>query len=181
MKSQKTQPSKKGRPILIIIVTALLLTVIAYFYFSKPAKPIKNIRSTQTEEPKFEKEGTLWFIGKERNDTLRQVAIEISDDQNSRTKGLMYRSTMPDTQAMLFIFDKSAKRSFWMKNTPMSLDIMYVNEAKEIVSISRHTAPYSEKSIPSEREALYVVETIAGFSDNYNIEVGDRIAYLKDQ
>ena len=64
-----------------------------------------------------------------------------------------------------------------MKNTILSLDIMFVNENKEIVKIHRNTTPFSEKSLPSEKKAMYVVEVVAGFSDKYGVKEGDKINF----
>jgi uncharacterized membrane protein (UPF0127 family) len=78
---------------------------------------------------------------------------------------------------MLFVFVISELQSFWMKNTPLSLDIMFVNENKEIVKIHKSTTPYSKESLPSEKKSMYVVEVIAGFSDKYGIKEGDKIDF----
>ena len=87
---------------------------------------------------------------------------------------------MPDSRGMLFIFNNESKQSFWMKNTKMSLDILYVSAGREIVDIYKHTMPYSTSPIPSGKPAMYVVELTAGFCDRYGIEKGDRIAFKRD-
>lgn len=141
---------------------------------------IKNI-SKEVSGPQFVKEGQLWFIKKQSKDTVRRIDIEIADNAQDRAKGLMHRTTMPDNQGMLFIFTQEGEQSFWMKNTMLSLDIMYVNKNKEIVTIYKHTQPYSENPIPSFKKAMYVVETIAGFCDKYNVEEGDFIEFVKSE
>jgi len=93
--------------------------------------------------------------------------------------GLMFRKSMEDTKGMLFIFDKTDMHSFWMKNTIMSLDILFVNEDKEIVKIHKNTKPYSTESLPSGKPAIYVVEVIAGFTDKYGVKEGDKIEFVK--
>lgn len=180
MKSKNVKQPKQKSIWIISIAVILMIAIIGYLYYNPSPSSSKNLTNSKNTEPIFIKEGSLWFISKENADTLRQVAIEIADDENTRAKGLMHRSSMADTQAMLFIFEKEARRSFWMKNTPMSLDILYVNKAREIITIQKHTEPYSESSIPSIGEALYVVETIAGFCDNYQITEGDLITFIKD-
>ena len=141
---------------------------------------IKHIPK-EVAEPQFVKEGQLWFIKKETRDTLRQIDIEIADNAQDRAKGMMHRTNMPDNRGMLFIFSQEGEQSFWMKNTLISLDIMYVNKNKEIVTIYKHTQPYSENPIPSFKKAMYVVETIAGFCDKYNVEEGDFIEFVKKE
>jgi uncharacterized membrane protein (UPF0127 family) len=86
---------------------------------------------------------------------------------------------MSDEQGMLFIFSEAAEQSFWMKDTYISLDIIYVDDKKEIVSIQKYTTPQSEESLPSYKKAQYVVEVNAGFCDKYHIAFGDRIAFTR--
>ena len=86
---------------------------------------------------------------------------------------------MDENQGMLFIFDDSSPRYFWMKNTYISLDIIYIDENFRIVSIQKTALPRSEESLPSEKPAKYVVEVNAGFTDKYKINKGDKISFLK--
>ncbi len=125
----------------------------------------------------LKKEGELRFISKVTGKTIKRIDIEIADNEYERTQGLMYRSSMPDSAGMLFIFEHSQLRSFWMKNTIIPLDIIYFNENKEIVTIHKYTTPFSEASIFSYKRAQYVVEVNAGFCDRYKIMEGDRIVF----
>lgn len=129
--------------------------------------------------PVFTKEGELSFISKAKGDTIKTIDIELAQTDEERALGLMNRKSMQDTQGMLFIFDFASEQSFWMKNTFISLDIMYVDANKEIVSIRKYTTPLSEDGVPSLKPAQYVVETNAGFSDKYHVQVGDKIAFTK--
>ncbi len=130
-------------------------------------------------EPQFVKEGTLTFLS-QKGDTIRTIDIEIADDPSSRQQGLMYRSSMSDDRGMLFIFNNETRQSFWMKNTKMSLDILYVSAGREIIDVYKHTMPYSTSPIPSSAPAMYVVELAAGFCDRYGINKGDRIVFNRD-
>lgn len=134
--------------------------------------------STKTDSgPPFKKEGVLYFLSKVNNDTLRQIDIELATNDQERAQGLMYRKSMLDTQGMLFIFPHAEEQSFWMKDTYISLDIVYLDEKKEIVSVQKYTTPLSEESLPSFKKAQYVLEVNAGFCDKYHIAYGDKIAY----
>jgi uncharacterized membrane protein (UPF0127 family) len=86
---------------------------------------------------------------------------------------------MDEMQGMLFIFDNEEYRSFWMANTPLPLDIVFVNAKRVIVTIQRNTVPYSRESVPSTEEAQYVVEVNAGFSDRHGLLVGDTIEWRR--
>ncbi len=138
-----------------------------------PDKPISH-----NTQPKFVKEGELTFK-KSDSSAVVKINIEIADNDEERQMGLMNRSFMNNNQGMLFTFDVEEPQAFWMKNTIIPLDIIYVNAKKEIVSISRDTEPFSEKSLPSGRPAIYVVEVNAGFCDQYEINPGCRIDFKR--
>lgn len=127
-------------------------------------------------EPPFKKEGELSFLKKDGKESVK-IDIEVADTGSERQQGLMWRKSMPETEGMLFVFPEMDMQAFWMKNTIMPLDIIYVDDKKEIVKIYKNTTPYSEKSLPSEKKAIYVVETVAGFCDKFGIAAGDKINY----
>ncbi len=126
----------------------------------------------------FTKEGELRFLDKQDN-LLSALDIEIADNEGSRTQGLMYRDSMAEQQGMLFIFPDEDERSFWMKNTIISLDIIYVNAKNQIVTIQKNAVPYSEASIPSNGPAKYVVEVNGGYCDRHDIKAGDHIDWRR--
>jgi len=100
---------------------------------------------------------------------------EVAKSSKERGRGLMYRTEMADDEGMLFIFDGEGDRYFWMKDTPLSLDIIFISKAGEIVRIAENTTPFSEKIIPSRKPAQYVLEVLAGTSNRLGIKAGDRI------
>ncbi len=128
--------------------------------------------------PQFKKEGELYLV-KAAGDTIRKIDIEIADIESERTIGLMHRRSMPDTQGMLFIFEREEPRSFWMRNTLIGLDILYIKQDGTIESIAKYCVPKSEKSIPSRGPALYVLELIEGFCDIHGVEVGDKVDFKR--
>lgn len=180
------KPADKKPNYVLYLLIAVVTVVVGYFIYTaiNDKKPIeqkvnteKLDKKTETHEPQFKKQGELEFIGRKNNKEIRKIDVEIADTDRKRALGLMYRKTMEEGQGMLFVFPISEPQSFWMKNTIISLDIMYVNENKEIVKIHKNTIPFSEKSLPSEKKAMYVVEVIGGFSDKYDINEGDKINF----
>jgi hypothetical protein len=125
----------------------------------------------------FKKEGELVFIDSSGTE-LKKIDIEIAEDEYERQLGLMFRENMNENQGMLFIFPYQSMQSFWMSNTLISLDIIFINNQKKIVTIHKGTNILSEQSYPSSDPAQYVVEVIAGFTDKYNIKTGDRINWM---
>lgn len=126
----------------------------------------------------FEHEGNLNFM---KGDTvITTIAIEIAETEGAITQGLMHRKSMSFNKGMLFIFPNNEERSFWMKNTIIPLDIIYINSDLEIVSIKDHTTPFSTDSVPSDgKAAQYVVEVNAGFAGKYGIKEGDSIDFKR--
>jgi uncharacterized protein len=125
----------------------------------------------------FQKEGELTFFDPDGN-AIKTIDIEIADTEYERQRGLMFRDEMKEDQGMLFIFPYQTMQSFWMRNTKLSLDIMFVDNQKRIVTIHRGTDILSDKSYASAEPAIYVVEVIAGFTNKYNINEGDKIDWM---
>jgi uncharacterized membrane protein (UPF0127 family) len=129
--------------------------------------------------PQFQKEGVLSFIRTADNEELVNIDIEIAEEELAIRQGLMYRQSMEPKQGMLFIMPNEEPQSFWMLNTYISLDIIFVNQNREIVKIQPNTQPRSLKPIPSEQPAIFVVEVLAGFCAKHGIAEGDRIQYQR--
>ncbi len=138
---------------------------------SKSSAPFKTVEIT------FTKHGELNLIKKSTDSILQTLDIEIADNEYKTRTGLMYRSSMENNQAMLFIFPDSQVRSFYMKDTQIPLDIIFINSDKEIVSFQKNAQPFDERSLPSNIPSQYVLEINAGLSDAWGLEAGDRIEW----
>lgn len=103
--------------------------------------------------------------------------VEIADTDEERARGLMFRESMAADRGMLFKFPDERERSFWMRNTYISLDIVYIDANGRVVSIARNTVPFSEASIPSYGPARAVLEVNAGTADRLGWRAGDRIEH----
>ena len=123
----------------------------------------------------FKKEGELTIFKSDA--TQIQLDIEIADTDFDVQTGLMYRDTMAENQGMLFVFDDEKPRSFYMKNTRMPLDIIYISADKKIVSFQKNAQPFNENSLPSNLPAQYVLEINAGLADTWQLKLGDSLAY----
>jgi uncharacterized membrane protein (UPF0127 family) len=106
-----------------------------------------------------------------------EFQVEIADDEAARQRGLMYRREMPADHGMLFHFEAEQPLSFWMKNTYLSLDIIFVSAAGQVVNIHHSTTPLSTRSLPSEGPALAALELNAGIARALGIRPGDRIRH----
>jgi uncharacterized membrane protein (UPF0127 family) len=167
----------KNKPIILALFFLFTIGIIIY-YFSPGGNKAKYKGSlVKPDETSFQKEGELVFIDNNTQEIIKEIDIEIADSTYERNQGLMYRYTMKDNNGMLFIYDKSGLRTIWMKNTYISLDIIFVNKDYEIVTIHKNAIPHSINIMPSHKDAIYVVEVVAGFCDKYNIKEGDRIQF----
>ncbi|MBD3270108.1 DUF192 domain-containing protein [Candidatus Peregrinibacteria bacterium] len=108
--------------------------------------------------------------------------VEVAETPLERQQGLMFREKLPADEGMLFIFQSSGEVNFWMKNTLIPLDIIYINSAKEIVHIAKNAIPCEEEPCPlysSNGDTQFVLEINAGLSDQLGIEIGDRVEWLE--
>lgn len=126
---------------------------------------------------KFKKEGTLQLKKAKSDSIVQTLDIEIADNAYETQTGLMYRSQLGQNQGMLFIFPDMQMRSFYMKNTKIPLDIIYINDQMEIVSFQKNAKPFDETSLPSSAPAKYVLEINAGLSDTWQLEENDKIEF----
>ncbi len=104
-----------------------------------------------------------------------EFRVEIAETMSERALGLMGRTDLKPDDGMLFIFPQSGLQYFWMKNTPSSLDIIFIGSDYKIKSIAANTVPFSEKVISSEVPAQYVLEVLAGRAAELGIKPGDRV------
>jgi len=182
--SRKNKPGAKASrkissyawPIIILLVgIAVIYVVINNTKETKRTEPKRSNRiTTESGNPEFRKEAELVFTTS-GGAFLAQVDIQIADDDIERAVGLMHRDNLGENRGMLFIFAQEETRSFWMRNTHIPLDIIFVNAQKQIVSIHKNTTPYVEEQFSSGEPALYVVEVNGGFTNAHNINLGDRV------
>lgn len=135
-------------------------------------------RGTATDPPTFRHDGTLAFESAE-GDTLAVIDIEIADTDQARAQGLMHRRSMSYDRGMLFVFDEVGTGSMWMRNTPLPLDMIFVDDDEEIINIVERTRPFSDAEVSPEAPRRYVVEVRAGFVDRHNIGTDARIRWTR--
>lgn len=145
-----TRGSCKRRGLLGVSIAALILGSIFYLffcvYFNKSYVKIGNIR----------------------------FYVEVADTPQMQRIGLMYRKSLPERRGMLFIFKEPKILYFWMKNTYIPLDIIFIDKDLNIINIETMPALTTE-SCRSSREALYVLEVPAGTAEKYGIKAGMKV------
>jgi uncharacterized membrane protein (UPF0127 family) len=140
------------------------------------------------EAPKDEPVGNIEFRedGSLRIESPQGLAkgnfsIEIAETENALHQGLKYRENMNDDQGMLFVFDGKVPYGFWMQDTYMPLDMLFIDESGVIFQIEENTTPFSEERIESMAVNKYTLELKAGMVDKHGIEPGDRIVWNRNK
>ena len=105
--------------------------------------------------------------------------VDLALDDVQRARGLMFREKLGPYEGMLFDFYKEAPVSFWMKNTPSSLDILYIRADGTIARIAENTVPFSETPIPSGEPVGAVLELMGGRAAELGIAEGDLVTWDK--
>ncbi len=106
--------------------------------------------------------------------------VEIADSEEERKKGLMFREFLDKDYGMLFILPNKGKYYFWMKNTSIPLDIIWIDDNIKVINIKENALPCTTNNceiFSSEKEALYVLEINGGLIKEYNIKVGDEVEF----
>ena len=139
-----------------------------------------STQSLDAPEIPFRPDGVLEVLRPDGS-TLTTLVIEIAEGDSARARGLMQRTSLPARGGMLFLDDEEKIQTFWMRNTPLPLDLIFVDADSQIVNIAKRARPFTEQTISSSDSALYVLEVNAGFSDRYGIDESMRIRWrLKD-
>jgi uncharacterized membrane protein (UPF0127 family) len=108
---------------------------------------------------------------------VQVFSVEVMRTPDERSKGLMFRRELPDGRGMLFDFSPEQNVSMWMKNTYLSLDMIFIRADGRILRIAENTTPESEAIIPAGGSVRGVLEVIAGTAKKYGIAPGDRVAH----
>lgn len=177
-KNRKQPKSKLYQIVVGIVLLAFIAFMMANLFKSKPKLVTKTEKHPSEKIYKFTKHGELTFQSAEGK-YISGLDLEFADNDEERAQGLMYRTEMEENQGMLFIFPYEARQSFFMKNTVIPLDMLFINSKLEIVTIHKNTKPYSLESSASTAPAQYVLETIAGYTDKYNVQEGDKVIFRK--
>ena len=111
------------------------------------------------------------------NSGTLNLTVEVADTDEKRAQGLMNRQTLAADAGMIFVFDTEEQLSFWMKNTYVSLDMIFLSADKEIVYIEEGTTPLSTELITPDVAAQYVLEVNAGYVAANGIAAGDVVGF----
>jgi len=106
-----------------------------------------------------------------------RIMVEVVDNDATRAKGLMFRKSLAPDRGMLFDFKRPREVAFWMRNTLIPLDIIYIKADGRVLSIARNAKPLDETPLPSGGEVLGVLEVAGGRAAQLGVLPGDRIEH----
>lgn len=128
-----------------------------------------------SNDSSFDTESTVMVV---TPDGTQHFRVAIADNDQERSTGLMFVERMDDDSGMLFIFEEESIRTFWMKNTKIALDMIFIDSDGKIVSIQKKAQPCASDPCavyPSAGPAMYVLEINGGLADKKNINAGDTV------
>jgi uncharacterized protein len=106
-----------------------------------------------------------------------EFLVEIADTAGKRQMGLQYRQRLADDRGMIFLFPSESVQTFWMKNTPISLDMIFINRNRKIVGIVERAVPFSLDARSVTEPSQYVLEINGGLARRYGIQTGDSVRF----
>ncbi len=131
-----------------------------------------------TKTPVFKKEGELIILSSVLKDTIAKLDIEISNEDDEMKHGLQFYEELKPNCGMLFAFKKEKRTHFWMKNTQIALDFIFINSDNEISDISPNNKPYSLQTITTVEYVKYVLCVNAFYSEKHHLNIGDKMEYI---
>ncbi|XCI75190.1 MAG: DUF192 domain-containing protein [Flavobacteriales bacterium] len=149
-----------------IFLVNLLLIILLFIYKKNDQKNVSELL-----EIEFIKEGELQL--KNGKETIKKIDIELATTEQKRVQGLMHRSSMQENQGMLFIFDEPKPQSFWMKDTRIPLDIIYIDADSTVINTVKNVPPMIEAEVAqSKGSAKFVLEINGGMADQWGVRKG---------
>jgi uncharacterized membrane protein (UPF0127 family) len=103
--------------------------------------------------------------------------VEVADTPAKRELGLQYRRDLPADRGMIFLFPHEADQTFWMKNTPIPLDMIFIDSRHQIVGIAEEAAPFTLNPRSVGRPSRFVLEINGGLSKRYGIKAGNSVRF----
>jgi len=145
------------------MLNQIKIIMLGFFVITFPGSLFSEIKS-----PIFKQIVCSVNVG---NKNAQELSLEIADNEQKRSYGLMNREDMKSNSGMLFIWKDRQIRNFWMKNTHFNLDLFFLNNQGEIIEIYKNAKAFDETNIKSQNEVNFVVELRSG---EYPLLIGDR-------
>jgi uncharacterized membrane protein (UPF0127 family) len=172
---QKNIKTKSRRTMQMGVSFTVIVIALVFIFMPKKAE---NNLPTSTAAPRFKKQGEL-TLTTSNGKSIVSIDIEIADNAATREVGMMGRPVNEERQGMLFVFEEEEYAAFWMRNTILSLDMIFINKQGQVITVHKNTKPFSDDSYPASGLTMFVLEVNAGFADKYGIKEGDRMSWKR--
>lgn len=160
--------------VFIVVFIAVVFAAAGYLLLSSESEPRAPVGDGGHGKDIY---GEVIFYTPD-GEKIVDLLVEVAENEYEQATGLMFREDITESLGMIFVYNEEDMRYFWMKNTPTSLDMIFINAEMEIVHIEKYTEPMSQELYPSKYPAQYIVETVAGYCDQYDIRVGYKIRWI---
>jgi len=142
--------------------------------FEKSRRTVEQFQLSESDRPSFGA-AVINILPPESGEPIASFTVEIAKTPFQQVYGLSFVKSLPENQGMLFLYNTPRRVAFWMKNTFIPLDILFLDENFEVVQIKRSAQPHDETLIPSEKEIMAVLEINARLARKLGIRSGCRI------
>jgi len=160
---------------LLVPVMVMLMAGLALSGCSPSDKPA-NAEEPYVNVP-FRADG--WLTIARDGKIYQDLTIEVAEDDSSRARGLMQRDGLPKDSGMLFVFGSESQQGFWMANTRIALDLIFIRTDGTVQSVAKYIQPMRTETVPSRGPAKYVLEVKAGYIDSIGLQEGDHIEWAR--
>ncbi len=170
------QKISRGKKISLFIPLIIITLISLSGFVACKNSNNKSNGSSGNQGTKFEYTHDLSFTN--AHDSVEaKIKVVVADTPEKRDAGLMNVTHLREDNGMLFVFEKTQPLSFWMANTPLPLDIIFIDKDHKIVRIYHSTTPYSKNELNSGSPARYVVEVNGGFCIDHDITEGMMVKF----
>ena len=151
--------------IIAIIIVCLAIVFCAWYFFPHDSNSGPDLN--ETSQP-----NVVFML---QNGTADTVYVQVADTLQEQEQGLMNVTDLPEDNGMIFVFGTVQPESFWMKNTPLPLDMVFVSDNLTINDINYNATPENESIFTSSGPCKYVIEVNGGYCEDHDIGIGDKI------
>jgi uncharacterized membrane protein (UPF0127 family) len=157
-----------------LLIISTIILILSFVFLQSRMKKEEAVINLNNFDQIYKADKTIRLVGE--NDRENGFKVDIIDDAKKMEQGLMFINVMKPENGLLFDFKNSQNVSFWMKNTYIPLDIIFITEDNIISSISKNTQILNDKkTYTSIDKVRYVLEINAGLSDRLGIQIGDKL------
>lgn len=158
----------------------ILAAILVLSIFSCKKEAETTVNNNQPIEIEFIKQGELQLSN--QDSIIKKVEIELAETEGKRANGLMNRSQMKENRGMLFVFDKLNNTGFWMKDTRIPLDIIFIGQDSIVINTQKNAKPYDLNNYGAAAPYWYVLEVNGGSADKWGIKDGEtKVSWTVDK